>query len=282
MTNIKKVFKQIALLGLFLSGIILLLINTYGLSQDIRAEITSNQGLRFKNDFPEDYNKTITLIEKKSDESDIEYARRVNSVISRGLAHIQWLEYEPEKFNQIIPIWENYFIYFMGKLSNIPEYQRYHYADYRRSLKRGIGICGDASMVLSQTLEKESIDNKIVSFPGHVVTRVNFSDGKEFTYDPDFGVVLPYSINEIQLKPSIVVKHYVDKGYTKEESISLAKIYAGELKVWDGVSHFITKKYYFEKIAYALKWPLPIALVIYPIIIFIRYKKTRPDSTRNL
>jgi hypothetical protein len=36
-------------------------------------------------------------------------------------------------------------------------------------MERGIDICGDASMIMSQILERNGIESKIVTFPGHVV-----------------------------------------------------------------------------------------------------------------
>ena len=42
-------------------------------------------------------------------------------------------------------------------------------------------------------------------------------------------------------------------------------------KYWNGTSHFITKKYYFEKIAYVVKWALPVILLC---IAMIMWRKT--------
>jgi hypothetical protein len=106
--------------------------------------------LRLKNDTPHSYEETLDNTQRKEGESDKEYSDRIRRVIAQGLAHIHWKKYQNTKFNQLIPIWENYFLYFMGKFSGIPEFERYHFSDYKKSLKRGIGICGDASMVMSQ------------------------------------------------------------------------------------------------------------------------------------
>ena len=51
---------------------------------------------------------------------ETEFSTRVTKVIAKGIAHIHWDKYQPEKFNQIVPIWENYFLYFMGRFSGIP------------------------------------------------------------------------------------------------------------------------------------------------------------------
>ena len=47
----------------------------------------------------------------------------------------------------------------------------------------GVGVFGDASMVLSQVLSKYDIDNKILTFPRHVIAKANFPDGTEHVLD---------------------------------------------------------------------------------------------------
>lgn len=248
-----------------LLGTILISINIYGLFKQLSPSEFSQSDLRFTRDTELSYEDSLLLLEKKSNESDSEYSLRATDIISKRLSHIFWGKYDSEKYNQLIPIWENYFLYFMGKYSGIPEYERYHFANYKRSLKRGIGICGDASMTLSQTLEKQGIQNKIASFPGHVVTAVQYNDGTHAVLDADFGVSMPFSIEEINKTPSLVDSYYLEKDYPIRQINSLKDSYKEEYKLWNGVEHFITKKYYFEKISYLLKWPLPLLLIIIPL-----------------
>jgi len=256
--------------AVLLSGIVLMGINLTGLFLNLNQIDFLEHEVRFKNDVELTYNESIQLLKRNDGESDMDYSFRVNDVISKRLAHIYWNKYEPEKFNQLVPIWENYFLYFMGKFSGIPEYKRYHFANYSRSLKRGIGICGDASMVMSQVLNKEGIENKIASFNGHVVSAVQLNDGKQIVLDADFGVSMPFSIEEIHQNPSLVDRYYLDQAHQPEQIESLKESYIGRYKLWDGVEHFITKKYYFEKISYALKWPLPIFLILVASICLYR------------
>jgi hypothetical protein len=247
---------------LLVTGSLLLVINVYGLSRDIRVSEFHDDDLIFPNDQPTDFNSTLIDLIRHSDESDVEYATRITHVVAKGLAHLDWLVYPNEKFNQLIPIWENYFLYFMGKLSGIPEYQRYHFAHYRRSLERGIGICGDASMIMSQLLNEQNISNKILTFPGHVVVAATFENGKQYILDADFGVIIPYPLNEFATSSREIAKLYSEAGYHMGHFLLFQKIYKENYKQWDGVQHFITNKYYFEKFAYWLKWPLPIFMIL--------------------
>jgi len=257
--------KKWILMPLFLLSCSLLLINVYGLFQDIRPQTFTNQDLRFINDQPLSYQETIAKLTKHEDESDIAFANRATDVIEKGLAHIHWEKYQPEKFNQQVPLWENYFLYFMGKFSGIPEYEKYHFADYKRSLKRGIGICGDASMVLSQVLNEHDIENKILTYPGHVVVAVNFSDNQSALLDADFGVSIPFDKDETKQNYQEIAQLYSEKGYPAGDRLFFEEMYQTDYRIWNGVKHFITKKYYFEKISYWLKWPLPIFMIFFSI-----------------
>jgi len=269
MLNLIKTFIVILI---FISGVALTTLNIYGEFQNIRTSVFFDDELRFNNDQPAEFQSTMSQLAKLEGESDLQFSKRVTKVIAAGLAHIHWERYEAEKFNQLIPIWENYFLYFMGKFSGIPEFKKYHFANYERSLERGIGICGDASMVLSQVLTNNNIMNNIITFPEHVVVSAKF-DTQEKVFDPDFGVSLPFSPDEIMQSPSLVNDYYINAGYFDYDIKAFNRIYNNSFQRWDEVKHFITKKYYFEKFSYWLKWPLPILLTLIPILYFVRRNK---------
>ncbi|MBU3017177.1 hypothetical protein KO519_05625 [Paraglaciecola agarilytica] len=263
---------------IFLSfGIILTSINLYGLTQEIRPKGLVEENLRFANDEPIIYEQAIKEVEKLPEENNEEYASRLTKVVSKSIAHIHWNEEQnPHRFNQQIPIWENYFIFLMSKVTSIPEYQKYHFADYRRSLKRGIGVCGDASMVMSQLLNKNGIPNQILSYPGHVVVAAKMDDQRELLFDPDFGVAVPYTVKQVSASPDLIKPLYIAAGHTVGDANTISRSLGGDIERWNGVTHFITNKYYFEKVAYWLKWPFPIFL--FCIAIFIRLKTKKEEK----
>ncbi|PKG93020.1 hypothetical protein [Paraglaciecola sp. MB-3u-78] len=258
-----------------LAGTLLLVVNLYGLNKEIRVDDFHNEYLLFPNDQPTDFNSTSLELLRRENENDIEFASRITNVIARGMAHIKWIVYPEEKFNQLVPIWENYFLYFMGKFSGIPEYERYHFANYHRSLERGIGICGDASMVISQVLNEQGISNKIITFPGHVVVAASFKNGKQYIFDADYGVTIPFSLQEFPSKSSEIAKLYSEAGYPLRDFVLFQRIYKENYNQWDGVEHFITKKYYFEKFAYWLKWPFPILMMFFSLVYLFKIKRTK-------
>ncbi|MEP7702671.1 hypothetical protein [Paraglaciecola sp. 25GB23A] len=258
------------LVGLTLTGI-----NLFGLTQNIRPENMNHQDYRFKDDLKMTYEQAIHSLKKQPQESQSDFNKRITDVIADSLAHIHWNEEEDNTvYNQLVPIWENYFLYFVGQFTDMPEFQKYHFADYKRSLKRGIGICGDASMIMSQVLNQQGTTNQIVSFPGHVVVAAQNGLGSEFTYDADFGVLVPHTIEEIQAAPWLIESFYQEKGFSEREIATLRRAYAQDYQRWDGVSHFITKKYYFERITYWLKWPLPALFLLIGLTIIRRQSKS--------
>jgi hypothetical protein len=244
-----------------ITSIFLLMTNVYGLFQDIRTENIISSELRFENDVSLSYEEFISQYDMLDGETDKAYSERLSVLVSQSLAHIDWFGYKDTKYNQLIPFWENYILFLMGKFSNIPEFKRYHFIDYKKSIQRGVGVCGDASMIMSEVLNKAGISNKIISFPGHVVVAVKHENNETVVYDPDFGVKVPLTPDEIWKNPVSVNTYYSQKGYTNSDLKKLSVIFAKKYKSFDGVKGFMKKKYYFEYISYWLIWLIPIVLL---------------------
>lgn len=260
---------------LMLSGTSLTALNLYGNTRSLAPEAFEVEQLRFK-----DKDVLMSKVEfqanraRYSHETDVDYAARQTIAIAQTMAHVQWGSYPPEQFHQLIPLWENYILYLMGKFSGIPEYERYHYTSIDKSLERGIGVCGDVSMMLSQILDQQGIKNQIITFPGHVMVEADFGNHKQL-FDPDFGVVLSKDSKYYQKHPEEFKKAYVDAGYFSDSGDFLAAGIQQKIRYWNGVSHFITKKYYFEKISYVLKWLLPVLLLALGMYIQHKIKKIK-------
>jgi hypothetical protein len=255
-----------------LVGIILTIINICGITQDLRPSNITPENLRFGSiDVSLSKEELLQNSKMLPKESPVEYSKRLTSVIANGIAHIHWGRYEPSLFHQTVPIWENWVLHAMGLFSGIPEYQRYHYSNPEKSMERGIGICGDAAMIMSQVLEKSGIESKIVTFPGHVVVAATIQN-QSFIFDPDYGVVIESSLEALNENPQRVDGLYSAVGHPAQEDAFFIKTYGEDYQVWNGVNHFITKKYYFENFAYLIKWPAP--LIIIAIGIWIIFRNT--------
>ncbi len=99
---------------LLLSGVALAAINVYGEFKSIRPSVFFNDELRFQNDQPTEFKNTMSQLVRLEGESDLLFSKRVTKVIAEGIAHIHWERYNAEKFNQLIPLWENYFLISWG------------------------------------------------------------------------------------------------------------------------------------------------------------------------
>ncbi|PVY78314.1 hypothetical protein C8D92_102355 [Tamilnaduibacter salinus] len=257
--------------SLFVVGFVLLGVNVYGLSQSIRKPDlgSDSQLLRFVPDNVWSYEKSIEKIENlKEKKSYSDLAEKANYIVNKSLVHPKWFRVDPYEYRQLIPLWENPYLYAIGEFSSLPQFNRYHFADYERSIERGIGICGDASMVLSSILDKFGVSNRIVSFKGHVIVEYKDENGRHFLLDPDFGVVIGRSLEVLVSDPQKIKNVYYEKGYSEKEVENLVDIYKTPYSIFDDTYHFMTKRYWFEYATYIFKWLIPVLLVIFGLVGF--------------
>lgn len=242
----------------------LLLLNLYGLTQSLRPQGLTEDVLRFKeNDLKIELNEFESQVKRFSNELEEEYAERLTYVIANGMAHVIWGEYEPTVFNQTIPIWENYILYFLGTVLKLPEFERYHFTIPEKSIERGVGLCGDASMLMSELLKREGISNTIITVPGHVMVQVEFESGEARLFDPDFGVVLQKDISFYRKNSDELVREYNAYGYINNGELMIRSGLVEEgYQKWKGADHFVTKKYYFERLSYFMIWIIPVGILL--------------------
>ena len=271
-------FLALAIFSLIL-GAVLMAINLYGLTQPIRKPglgITDHHQLRFIPKEVWDYSKSMDAIDKLSAvEQDSMLVEEASRIVNLSLIHINWNRVDPLEYRQLVPIWENYFLYMIGRYSGLPQYMRYHYADYQRNIRRGIGICGDASTVLSSILDRHGISNRIVSFRGHVIVEYTGTDRQSHLIDPDFGVSLGVNLKELIENPQMVKPRYIEAGYSKSDIDYLFKAYETKYKIFDDTYQFMRKRYLFERISYVMKWLLPVMLITVSVFYFNKSRRTR-------
>lgn len=248
--------------ALLLIATALLATNFYGFTQDLKPINIEIEHLRFgERDVKMSREELLMQMAKMPEETDEHYAKRITLAIADTIAHIHWLDYPSDMFNQRVPLWENYILHLMGRFSGIPEFERYHFSSPEKSIARGIGICGDASMILSQLLNRENIKNSIITFPGHVMVEALIKD-RPVLLDADFGVVLEYGYSHYKDHPEHFIEEFNRVGIINDSEDELAKGLTEGVTYWNGVSHFITKKFYFEKISYIAIWLFPIFLLV--------------------
>jgi len=197
-----------------------------------------------------------------------EYIVELYDMISRTMSNLK--SYDLLIKHTRIPFWENYLLFF-ARFIYPKRYEAYEFCNYRKAIQRGVGLCSQQSMALFLVLKERGFKAKLWGLDGHMVTTAQVDRKKDlwWTFDPDYGVHIEYSKEEIENMPSIVRSPYTKKGYPKELVDKLEKYYGkeGNTTVMHSIDYFGVFYYYFEKISYILKWFIPMIFIIIGITV---------------
>lgn len=265
----KKVY-----LVLFAAGLILILANIYGLFRTMRnpAVYTEEETLHNRlNDISVTYPEILGLLERESGETNIEFAVRINKVVNDGFIHY-WKSEGTEKYHLRIPLWENWILYAASYISP-GRFERYEFADYRKNLERGVGLCSTHSTIVKGVLLDNGIKAELLDIgKHHVVVRAELNDTATFILDPDFGVVVPCDTAAISANPELV----------REPYSHLAELYYPDAKdpyttdflveIFGAKKYVYTLDSRFEDFSYFGKWFFPILLLLPYLRILLRRK----------
>lgn len=250
---------QIALLA---TGLLLTLLNIVGLFMSTRPTHVEEKDLRFVKTNYKTSTNVLKNYNRNANERVSDYIARVNHLVYQSFFHITWNEQKDTyKYNQSVPVFENWLLYLLS-FTGIEHFKKYHFANFKRSVKRGIGVCGDACMILSEMLLKNNINSVIVTFPEHVILLVHL-DNEHWVLDPDFDVYFSLN-NKAELKNlnHDALDSYRERGYSEYDLEELQRIYSAPYQEWESVKALMTKRYYFETLAYTIKWLVPAALML--------------------
>jgi hypothetical protein len=275
--------KKLALL-FFIIGIILISINISGFFIPLRSPDVYHQLTRYGT------NQSITLTEqqvwdivKNTSMDRKQYLINVNSAINNGVAYYwgtkpciidghpdQCLDYERiDKFLRV-PIYENYILYGMSYI--LPQhFLRYFFTDYQIGLERGVGFCDQQTVVLDGLLKSKGIESKMIATPHHFfeTALADPATNEWWVLDPTFGVVIPYSIEQIQANPELIRYTFLKGGYSNEtidQQLIQSVFQNHTIKIHPDISEYSTKFYPFERLSYILIWVIPFCLML-PFII---------------
>ena len=166
-----------------------------------------------------------------------------------------------------VPLRENYVLNALKYF--VPSYHNYEYINHEKAIERGYGICTQYSLALFDVLEAEGFDRRIVQLVAHTFVEATTSSGEKFILDSDYGVVMPYSWDEIDADPSIVRPYYeeLDPELRPNPQMSREEIADFLEDAFDGdvlsiqVDSPTPQTATVEPIAYGLKWTLPAILI---------------------
>lgn len=243
-------------------GLFLLAVDVCGVFISLRVpQLSAAPNLRFSDDITLTHHEVKKALRKNDNESDQEYAIRINSIIQKGVAHIDWENVDPVQYRLRVPVWENYILYLMSFSPVFDDCQRYHFSDYKKGIERGVGLCGDAAVYMSGVMQSNHIKARIVAFDGHVINEINIDDGRWWVFDPDFGVIIPMSLDQMKNSLEQTLTYYKTAGYSDNDINVLKEIYKSEPTVYENVYAFGPTKYLVERISYVLIWVFPAILV---------------------
>lgn len=244
-------------------GIILLGINVSGLFKTMRNPELYSEEITLRNrinDVVIEYPAIKEMLKRKDNESNIDFAMRINKVVNDGVAHY-WKKEGIKKYYLRVPVWENYLLYFASFI-NPQKYERYEFSNYRKNLERGVGLCSAHSIIVKGVLMENGIKAELLDVGGrHVVVRAELNDTATYVLDPDYGIVVPYDTAALTLNPELAREPYK----------SMADLYYPDAKdpyTTDFIVEIFGKKKHtynvhnrFEYFSYCAIWVIPFLLM---------------------
>ncbi len=268
---------------LFYAGLLLLIINIYGLFRSMRnpAVYTEEQTLRNRiNDISIKYPEIKEMLKRKEHEPNIDFALRINKVVNDGFIHY-WKPEGIDKYHLRVPVWENYLLCLASYVSP-KTYKYYEFSNYKKNLERGAGLCSTHSTIVKGVLLDNGIKAELLDVgKHHVVVRAELNDTTTYILDPDFGVVVPYDTLAITANPELVRASYAN----------MASLYYSDAKdpyTTDLMVNIFGKKKYvysvenwFENFSYRAKWIIPFLLAFPYVMYLLRKRKSVNHQIRN-
>ena len=202
-------------------------------------------------------------------QSKREIVTAATRIFHEGIAHVSPGDVEMhgvDYYRMRVPVSENWVLYILSHLK--PDtYRDYEFCSYRRALRRGTGRCGQQALALVSFLSSQGIETGFVALGGHAIATAKVDDSSWFLLDPDYGGVIPYSIELAERAPSGVLQHYWSDAATINR---IDHAYAPDNRVsYGGPEARFGRACPIESAAYVIKWAFPAVLLI-PLLLSFR------------
>lgn len=253
---------------IFFIGLLLLIINIYGLFRSMRnpALYSEEKTLRNRiNDITIKYPEIKEKLKRKEHESNKEFAVRINKVVNDGFIHY-WKPEGIDKYHMRVPLWENYILY-LASYINPKMYKYYEFSNYKKNLERGVGLCSTHSIIVKGVLLDNGIKAELLDVGGHhVVVRAELSDTETYLLDPDFGIVVPYDTLAITVNPELVRSPYANMSSLYYSDAKDPYTTDLMVEIFGKKKHVYSVDNWFEYFSYRAKWIIPF-LLAFPFVI---------------
>lgn len=244
---------------LFILGMILMILNVFGLFKSLRNEEIYNEVTPYKDDITIRFEEAKKQWKQRELELDKEFAARVTMLVNNSMAHY-WKNEGIKKYNMRVPLWENYILRMKQWITGRAKYE---FRNYKKVIERGVGICSQPCIGLKYLLNANGIEADLWDIQGHIVVGVTFEDGTEYTLDPDYGYVILYGMSALQENPELVREAYKNHDGVYAPHLKEHKHTEDIVKMYtqDGNGIYTMKKP-FEDFSYYAKWILPLLLLL--------------------
>ena len=148
----------------------------------------------------------------------------------------------------------------------------YEFCSYRKAIERGTGRCGQQSLALVDYLSKNDVETGFISLGGHAIATAKTEDGTWHMLDPDYGGAVPFDLKTAEADPQSVIPHYWSPAIVTNGMAGLFAPENNSVK-YGGPEARFARACRIEKAAYALKWLIPISLLVLWWILFFVGKR---------
>jgi hypothetical protein len=255
---------------LLILGMLLLLINVAGLFKSLRNEALYEEQTPYKDDISIRFEEAREQWDRQAGETDQLFAARVTMLVNHSMAHY-WRDEGIRKYHMRVPLWENYLITLRQWIEGD---KKYEFRSYKKVIERGVGICSQPCIGLKYLLNANGIEADLWDLQQHIVVGARFEDGTEYTLDPDYGYVIPYSVEQLHASPALVEEAYREHDQKYAAHIQEHKHTADIVQMYsqDGNRIYYMKKP-FEDFLYVAKWLLPLIFILPFIRIILKRRK---------
>jgi hypothetical protein len=247
--------------GMFCLGLGLLALNVSGLQSSLR-----NPGIFQENNcyFPNDIRLSESELRARLDEPLRDrrtYVADATRAINAGIAHY-WNDEGIDKYRLRVPPNEN-FLLFAASWVLPRRFTKYEFYDADRAIERGVGLCSQHAIIEQEMLGRRGVEARIIGLNGHVLLEANVAEPGQpqewWLLDPDYGVVLPHSLQAVEQRPELASSLYREAGHDETEVAHVTNLFASR----DNVTvERASGRLLLERMSYALIWFIPAALIL--------------------
>lgn len=264
---------------LSLLGVALFALNLIGLGVSLRSPLAVQAPTDFSHERIITSDEAWTRLRALDLSDRRNFALRASEIIGSAMKHERYGggDFAPEVYAQYymtVPAWENYFLYLFSFLKP-NTYVSYELSGYRHALERGIGQCGQQTMTVIGFLEEHGYKTGFVQLNGHVVATAEVAPGEWYVLDPDYGVSIPHSIEELANNRVLVETYYsrfLDRNPWQLYGTQINEIAYG------GAGTRYPRGSVIEKFSYFAKWAFPTGLLVIAGLVLIALRRGQNEK----